>query len=120
MPKVTKAQKAFRKKSKDAHRRWSSLADKYNPEMLRIGAKDKELFWDLAIVEIGRQHGSPYVFIYDEDTLVSCYTTHMMLEYGLEANIAYESALEWVSFNIVDAYHGPDTPIIRVSHGEDS
>jgi hypothetical protein len=117
MPKISKALSAFRKKCRDAHKTWSALADDCNPEMLRIGDHGKELFWDLAIIGIGRQHGSPYVFIYDEAALTNSYATHLMLEEGLDAEAAYEQASEWVSFNVVDAYLGPNTPIIRITHG---
>lgn len=85
--------------------------------MLRIGPHNKELFWDLAIVGIGRQYGQNMVFIYDEETLVSCYASYLVIEKGLEVDEARERAAEWVSFNVVDAYHGPNTPIIRVANG---
>ena len=117
MPKVSESVKAFRKKCKDAYKKWSALADEYNPEMLRVGAKGKELYWDLAIIGIGRQHGSSYVFIYDEEALTTAYVTHLMLEHEVEAEEALEQATEWVSFNITDAYHGPITPIIKMTNG---
>lgn len=120
MPKVSKAALAFRKKCKEAHTKWQDLAEEYNPKMLRIGPTGAEMYWDLAIIGIGRQHGSPYVFIYDEESLVSVYASHLVLEYGVEADEAQEKASEWVSFNITDAYHGPNTPIIRVTNGQNS
>lgn len=118
MPKATKRQLEFRKKCNAVHKKWAAQAEECNPEMLRVGNPGAEKFWDLAIIGIGRQHGGPYLYIYSENRLVDAYTEYLRIEQGMEEQAAYESALEWVSFNITDAYHGPNTPIIMITEGD--
>lgn len=114
MRKVTETK--WDQKCRAAYTKWQILATEFNPKMLRIGAAGEEKFWDTAIVGIGRQHGGEYVFIYSEPQLVRAYVKHLLqTKAACKDDDVWTRAQEWVSFNITDAYHGPNTPIIMVT-----
>jgi len=110
MPKTVTA-KQYNAKFKKVHKRWTELMADHNPDALRIGNSD-ELYWDSAIVGIGRQHGSETVFIYDHDKLTGAMYNYLCAVVGKDYSDAYEGAVEWVDYNIADAYMGKGTPII--------
>ncbi len=58
---------------------------------------------DAAIIGVGMRCGMSPVAVYDYEKLVACFLTPDCDE---------ECAREWVDFNIVGAYIGPETPII--------
>ena len=78
-------------------REWAEeqLADD-NPEALFMDGLDE------AIVGIGRQYPGPTLVIYDADLIVA----------ELAKDMGVIDAQEYASFNVFDAYVGPNTPIV--------
>ena len=58
---------------------------------------------DAALIGVGTRCGTPMVAVYEHEKLVQCFITEDCDE---------ECAQEWVDFNILGAYIGPETPII--------
>lgn len=59
--------------------------------------------FDEAIIGYGTKKGCDDSLIYDYE---KCVTILIRNE-----NMSYEEAVEWMEFNVVDAYVGPKTPI---------
>ena len=94
------------------HKVWQERAEGFGGLGRFTGFKDDELFWDTAIIGIGRQHGGDYVFVYSEEKLVEAYVNQARIMHGDDRVELYDEASEYVSFNITCAYLGPKTPII--------
>lgn len=58
---------------------------------------------DSALVGVGTRCGTPLVAVYEYEKLVQCFINEACDE---------DCAREWVDYNILGAYIGPDTPII--------
>jgi|TARA_R100000482_G_scaffold16162_1_gene4674 hypothetical protein len=59
---------------------------------------------DDAIIGVGNVHGDVTIAVYCYDKLVDIFVD--------QHNMEYDSAIEWVDFNIVTAYVGETTPLI--------
>jgi hypothetical protein len=59
--------------------------------------------FDEAILGVGRKKGC-------EDSIVYSYERCVEILIDRD-NMSYEDAIEWMEFNVVDAYVGPSTPI---------
>ncbi len=57
---------------------------------------------DDAIIGYGQQFPREPVLIYDYDKCIEIF---------MEQDMSYEDALEWMEFNVVNAYYGEGTPI---------
>jgi len=77
-----------------------------NPDALFIG-NPGETQYDAAIVGIGHRCGQPDLVVYDYDKLVAVFVKEGMTE---------DEATEWMDYNVVGAWHGPQTPIILYSY----
>ena len=63
-------------------------------------------YWDgcdAAFIGVGQRCGFDDVAIYDYD---------LLLDVFIAEGMTHEEAVEWVDFNLLGAYIGPDTPII--------
>jgi hypothetical protein len=58
------------------------------------------------------------VFIYDYDKLIDTMYNYCRIVEGRDDKDAYENAVEWVDYNITDAYMGKGTPIIMYGNLE--
>ena len=64
---------------------------------------------DDAIVGYGQQFPKEPVLIYDYDKCIDIF---------MKQDMSYEDALEWMEFNVVNAYCGEGTPIFMKRHDE--
>ena len=76
-----------------------------------FGRLDEELLkadgFDEAIIGVGRKKGSEDSLVYNYDKCVE-----ILIE---RDGMDYEEAVEFMEYNVVDAYVGPRTPIFVVS-----
>jgi hypothetical protein len=77
-------------------------------DLLKISGKkyDKAI---LGIASVWQQNQRVDTLIYDGNKLIEIF---------MQEGMTGEEALEWISFNIEDAYMGPSTPIIRWEYDE--
>lgn len=85
-----------------AMRNWREEIEEVNPDALFIGEAGDTSF-DEAIVGIGERCGQPALIVYDADKIVE-----VLVKQGMTG----DEAREYASFNIYEAWLGPNTPII--------
>ena len=102
------------------HKTWQERAEGFGDLGRFTGFKGDDLFWDTAIIGIGRQHGSQYVFVYSEEKLIEAYVNEARIMHGRDDDGLYAEADDYVGFNITCAYLGPGTPIIVNTYDENS
>ena len=100
---------------KTKQKNWRKIIEDHNPEALFFDEK----YWDAAIIGIGNAHGSHAVPIYSYSELIRAHAEELIKQEKMPPSEAWESATEWVDFNVVDAYVGPDTPIVAYVTAED-
>lgn len=87
--------------------------DEINPDALAIGCEDERAILDKAIIGYGSQYSKPQLLVYSYAKLIEAFMELFRQddEERSEEEL-HEAAIEWVDFNVAQAWHGDGTPII--------